>query len=396
MWIKREIEDILAADREFVQLLIGPRQCGKSSLFSQMDPSFEEFSMDDLSTRELAQKDPELFLSQAAGKKMLIDEAQLAPNLFHAVKRVVDLWKRQKRPKETMFRLTGSNQILFDHTVKESLAGRARYFELNTLSISEICRSLDFSVHQILYNGGWPELYSYAASTDTVPYLDSYLRSYLEKDIVLAAGIQKQLEFLMTCKILAGRTGQILNMSEISKEVGVEVSTLRDWISVLERMKMIALVEPYFSNSSKRLVKSPKVYFIDTGIACRLQGWTRPDGMLTSPQFGPLFETLVFSEIYKMIHYNQLSWKIYHWRTRDGEEIDFLIDMGNTQFAFVEVKVTTQDPPDLVTYPEVCKVFKAKLPPIWLCHMHGERVTGRRVPIKYLRDTLLAAENAAS
>ncbi len=121
----------------------------------------------------------------------------------------------------------------------------------------------------------------------------------------------------------------------------------------------------------------------------RLQGWTRPEGIFTSPQFGPLFETLVFAELYKTNLYNQLNWSIYHWRTRDGEEVDFLIDQGNGEFFFVEAKVATQDPPDLKTYPEVRKVFKSQIPPIWLCHMQGERVLGQRVPLALLRSNLL-------
>ncbi|MDH4466840.1 MAG: ATP-binding protein [Bacteriovoracaceae bacterium] len=396
MWIKRDISHILQKNQDFIQILIGPRQCGKSSLlhnlskdFGQNGEEFVELSMDDLNLRKLALEDPQGLLDQYDGKKLIIDEAQLAPEIFYALKRKIDLLKRAHHRREIMFRLTGSNQILMDRSVKESLAGRASYFDLNTLSVAEILAAGgNTSMAEILFKGGWPELYT-DPTISTKKYLDDYIRTYVEKDIVLAAGIQKQNEFIRFAQLLAGRTGHQLNFSELSKEVGVSNETIHDWTSILERMKMIALVPPYFSNQSKRLVKAPRVYFLDTGLACRLQGHSEIAPLLSSPQLGHLFETLVFGEIYKTAKNFDRDWKIFHWRTRDGEEVDFLIQMENQKFLFLEAKVSFQMLDGNKKLVEAKKVFKDGLPPRFLCHMSGDQILGHAVPIKYLRDFLL-------
>ncbi len=391
MWIQRDISGILSKNHDPIQVIRGPRQCGKTSLVLQMDPEFKELSLDDPSLRDLAQNDPELFLKQFHHQKLFIDEAQYAPALFPSLKRKVDLYKRNLKdsPSQTILRLTGSNQILMDKNVKESLAGRASFFNMNTLSISEILNSKsNHSIQEILFNGGWPELYS-QTTKEPKKYLDDYIHSYVEKDIVLSAGIQKSREFLKFIRLLAGRIGNILDLASFSRDVGVDSKTIRDWISVLECMHIIALVMPFSHNLSSRLVKSPKIFFIDTGLACRLQGWTSPEPILTSPQQGSLFENLVFSEIYKMNLNFQLGWSIYHWRSRDGEEVDFLIQKNPGDYIFIEAKVSTLKTPDLSRYPEIKKIFQKNLPPLFICHQEGEHVLGNNIPIAYLKDFLL-------
>lgn len=294
--------------------------------------------------------------------------------------------------------MTGSNQILTDRQVKESLAGRASFFDLATLSVSEILAGRKTTLQDILFRGGWPELQA-DPMKPAKKYLNDYINSYVERDVVLAAGISKQLEFLKFVRLLAGRTGQIINAASLAKEIGVDAKTARDWISVLERMQIVALVEPYSSNLSSRLVKSPKVYFLDTGLACRLQGWTSPEPVLTSPQLGPLFETLVYGELHKMIFNHQLDWKVYHWRSRAGEEVDFLIHKGPNAFQFVEVKTSAQSVRDISEFPEVRKVFGAKkkpnqtaIPALLQVHMEGDRILeqrhGQQVPIALLKSVL--------
>jgi len=242
----------------------------------------------------------------------------------------------------------------------------------------------------ILYIGGWPELHA-RESLDPKKFLDDYINSYVEKDIVLAAGIQKSREFLKFVRLLAGRVGELLDFSNLGNEVDVDAKTIKEWVSILERMHIIALVMPYSTNLSSRLIKSPKVYFIDTGLACRLQGWTSAGPILTSPQQGHLFENLVFSEIYKLNLNDQLGWQIYHWRTRDGEEIDFLIDRGPERpLLFVEAKVSRPKRAGDLThhlnaYREVKKVFKNKFPDLIYCHQDGEQVLANQVPIAFLK-----------
>jgi predicted AAA+ superfamily ATPase len=262
------------------------------------------------------------------------------------------------------------------------------FFNLNTLSVREVLSAKSIPIQQILYKGGWPELHA-VEGIDPKEYLDNYISSYIEKDIILSAGIQKRREFLRFIQLLAGRVGNLLDLTGLGREVGVEANTIRDWISVLEQMHIIALVPPYHSNLSSRLVKSPKVYFLDTGLACRLQGWTESNPILTSPQQGGLFKSLVYSEIHKLINNHRLDWKIWHWRSRDGEEIDFLLQLGPQQMVFVEAKVSPQKSPQHTKYSEVKKVFKESIPDLLVCYQEGERVLNNQVPIRRLGDTLL-------
>ena len=390
MWFERDLAHALAANGDPIQVLRGPRQCGKSSLLLQMPGDFRELSLDDPKLRELAQQDPELFLKQFAGEKLLIDEAQYAPALFPSLKRRADLYKRGAQELETIIRLTGSNQILMDRNVKESLAGRASFFDLNTLSVAELLAGRAMPIQDILYKGGWPELHA-RGPRDPKKYLDDYINSYIERDIVLAAGIQKSREFLKFVQLLAGRVGELLDLSSFSGDCGVDSKTIREWLSVLERMHVVALVQPFSSNRSSRLVKSPKVYFADTGLACRLQGWTSAEPILTSPQQGHLFENLVFSELFKLNQNYQLGWTIWHWRSRDGEEVDFLVQRGRSDWLFVEAKVSSQSGKDLSAFPQVKKVFGKQIPKRIVCYQEGDAVLGGRVPLAKLKEYLLGA-----
>jgi uncharacterized protein len=389
MWIQRDIRDKINQNSDAIQVVRGPRQCGKSSLILHLDPSFVELSLDDPSLRELAQQDPELFLRQHTGRKLFIDEAQYAPALFPSLKRRADLYKRDpSNPVQTIVRLTGSNQILMDRNIKESLAGRASFFDLNTLSVTEIiAANPSLSMQDVLYRGGWPELHA-KQTPDPRKFLDDYINSYIEKDIVLAAGIQKSREFLRFVKMLAGRVAALLDFASLAREIGIDSKTAKDWVSVLEQMHIIALVAPYSSNLSSRLVKSPKLYFIDSGLACRLQGWTSAEPILTSPQQGPLFENLVFSELYKLNMNYQLGWQIYHWRSRDGEEVDFLIEQAPHQYVFIEAKVSAARGKSVAALPEVRKVFATATPPMIVCHQEGSNVVADHVPLRHLKDFL--------
>jgi len=389
MWIQRDISNFIQENTDTIQVIRGPRQCGKTSLILHLDPTFKELSLDDPALRELAQNDPEIFLRQFDSQKLFIDEAQYAPALFPSLKRKADLYKRDsKNNPQTILRLTGSNQILMDKNIKESLAGRASFFDMNTLSVSEILKAKNSSIQDILFRGGWPELHA-SDNRDPKKFLDDYINSYVEKDIVLAAGIQKRREFLKFVRLLAGRIGGILDMASLGRDAGVDSKTIKEWISVLESMHIISLVMPFSSNLSSRLIKSPKVYFIDTGLACRLQGWSSAEPILTSPQQGNLFENLVFSEIFKLNINYQLGWQIFHWRSREGEEIDFLIQKNPMQFIFIEAKVSAVKARELSEFPEVKKVFQKKIPPLIVCHQEGEHILNQQVPLAQLKEFLL-------
>lgn len=389
MWIDRDITSLFKENSDTIQVIRGPRQCGKTSLILHLGEGFEEISLDNPNFRELANQDPELFLAQFKSERIFIDEAQYAPALFPSLKRRADLSKRDpSKRNQTLIRVTGSNQLLLDKQVKESLAGRASFFDLNTLSVAEILESKKFRIQEILYKGGMPELYA-NPKKDPVKYLNDYINSYVEKDIVLSAGIQKSREFLKFIKLLAGRTGNLIDYSNFGKEVGIDSKTSKDWISILERMGILSLVYPYSSNLSKRLTKSPKVYFLDTGLACRLQGWSDSLPIITSPQQGQLFENLVYSEIYKTNQNFGKNWQIYHWRSKDGEEIDFLIEWKPNHFLFLESKTSPSQISDISKYSEVKKVFQKRIPEYFICHQEGQRIFNRQIPIAFLRDFLL-------
>ncbi|HLD16509.1 MAG TPA: ATP-binding protein [Coxiellaceae bacterium] len=330
MYIERDITSRLSGNTTIpVQLVLGPRQCGKSTLLSHLaGESFREVTFDDLQLRHLANRDPALFLEQFK-PPVLLDEIQYVPNLFLEIKRQVDELKKERiknnQALTVLFRMTGSNQLLMDKNIKESLAGRASYFYLNTLTVHEIQQALpNLNISQILFKGGWPELYI-DMSLSPVQYLNDYIRSYIEKDIVLSAGVQKQEAFNVILGLLAARTGMLLDYANIARDSGIQAVTVKEWVSILQRTALVYCLKPYASNLNKRLTKTPKFYFLDTGLAARLQGWQAETPLMTSPQAGPLFETLVFAEILKFIQNYGKDWQLYLWRTKEGEEIDFLI-----------------------------------------------------------------------
>ncbi len=347
MLIKRDMAECLQKDKGvYVHILIGPRQCGKSTLFAVLGGGkFKEVTFDDFQMRNLAEQDPALFFAQHP-LPLIIDEIQYAPNIFPEIKRIVDTLKQERVLNdgsieiEVIFYLTGSNQILLDKQVKETLVGRASYYHLNTLSVHEIINAFPkIQLTEVLFKGGWPELYTNLA-LDPVKYLNDYIRNYIEKDIVVSAGIIKKKEFHTVLGMLAARTGNILNHSSLAKDSGVKSVTINEWISILERTALLYLLPPLETNLNKRLTKSPKIYFLDTGLAARLQGWMTIEPLLASPQAGALFETLVLGEIIKCITNFGKNWKVSLWRTKDGEEMDFIIDNGKSDFLVLDAKLS--------------------------------------------------------
>ena len=372
MYIHRDITEQLEQASSWIQILLGPRQCGKSTLFVSLaakEQQFQEITFDDLQLRQFASRDPALFLQQF-DSPLLLDEVQYVPNLFPELKKRVDELKRaavfqakKQSVPNVLFRLTGSNQILMDKNIKESLAGRASYYYLNTLTVHEILNTLPKTkINDILFKGGWPELYT-NPKISVVNYLNDYIRTYVEKDILMSAGIQKIAEFHTVLGLLSARTGQLLDCSDIARDSGISSVTVKEWISLLERANLIYLLKPYFSNLNKRLTKTPKLYFLDTGLATRLQGWQDLIPLFNSPQIGALFETLVLGEIVKFIRNYRKDWQLFFWRTKEGEEIDFIIKTAQDSVHAFEVKLAIQNTPQAVHYPSAFqKHFSPKIP----------------------------------
>jgi predicted AAA+ superfamily ATPase len=379
-----------------IQILMGPRQCGKSTLFSWLLPkAAQEVTFDDLQLRQLANRDPALFLDQF-DSPLLLDEVQYVPNLFPELKKRVDLEKKQAlfsgdKKNQGMFYLTGSHQVLMDKNIKESLAGRASYFYLNTLTVHEILNAHPkMRIQEILFKGGWPELYLNNAPS-VINYLNDYIRSYVEKDLVLETGIKRFSEFHTVLGLLGARTGQLTDYAGLAKDSGVSAVTIKSWIGFLERADLVFSLKPYFSNLNKRLIKTPKFYFLDTGLAARLQGWTDIIPLFNSPQIGFLFETLVLGEIVKFIRNYGKDWQLFFLRTKEGEEIDFLIKIGQVIYPF-EAKLAIQGVSEPTPYPTVLKKDFPSASPLVIVTFGGKQLTLSKdclvVPIANLHDYL--------
>lgn len=345
MWINREILSYLKEDQGvYIHILIGPRQAGKSSILSFIGAgSFRDIEFDDLQMRISAQEDPALFLSQHLAP-LNLDEVQYVPNLFPELKKIVDRLKKESlfqkgtKSPQVIYRLTGSNIILLSKNIRETLVGRARYFYLNTLSVSEIMQAFpQITTGEIIFRGGWPELYT-NSSLNTVAYLNDYISNYVQKDVAHSAGIEKLGAFSKVLGLVAARVGQLINYSDLAKDSGVRSVTLKEWIDVLSQSQLTYLLPPFESNLNKRLIKSPKIYFWDLGLATRLQGWGEMLPLLNSPSIGGLFENLVLAEILKFRQNHLRNWPLSFWRTKEGDEVDFILEVAPGKHLAFEAK----------------------------------------------------------
>jgi predicted AAA+ superfamily ATPase len=349
MWIKRDIEEFFRESKKGtlpVKVLRGPRQVGKTSLLSRLG-THKLILFDDLGIRTLAQENPRLFFEQFKGP-LILDEATLAPALFQEIKRLVDEERRQKQSAEISSPLdlwiTGSNQTLLQKAVRESLAGRANYFQLNTLSLHELKNAFPHfpPLRDLFMKGGWPELYI-SPNLSIVQYLNDFISTFIEKDIVAAAGIEKKSAFSKTLQLFAARTAQLLNASDLAKNVGVDTTTVQAWGSLLEQNGILRILQPYYTNLNQRLIKTPKVYFEDIGLAIRLQGWSEFEPLAPSPYFGHLLENLALIELSRFFSNQGTPPEIYFVRSKDQVEVDFLVRLSNQRYLAIEVKTTPMD-----------------------------------------------------
>lgn len=398
MWIPRDLERAWHSEKKLpIRLVRGMRQTGKTSLLERVGPERHTVSLDDVVARDLANRDPAFFFVQHP-PPLTIDEAQYAPALFPELKRLVDAARGARRRSGDphveidVAWLTGSNQLLLEGAVGESLAGRVSHATLHTLSVHELTSAevvAPDAVAGMLVRGGWPELHVDPA-LDGAAYLDDFLLTYVDRDVVDAAGIEKRGAFLHVLRLLAARTGQAQNASEVATQAGVQVSTVLGWTDVLERMLVLRRLPPWSSNLHKRLTKTPKLYFLDCGLAARLQGWTALGPLLVSPQAGPLFETLVFGEILRAIDHGRLPLQVHLWRTRDGEEVDFLVTAGDRALA-IDAKLAVQGVRPVAVPRALVAAFPA-VDRVVLATLGGERrglsPTCEQVPVAHLHERL--------
>jgi predicted AAA+ superfamily ATPase len=349
MWIKRDLLKFLQRGNSKtlpIKVLRGPRQVGKTSLLHHLR-THKLVLFDDLGIRTLAQTNPPLFFDQFTGP-LILDEATLAPEIFPEIKKRVDEERRRfqetRQPVTIDIWITSSNQTLLQKAVRESLAGRANYYFLNTLSTHEWKETFpeQLSLSTFFMRGGWPELHA-SSDLNAIQYLNDFISTFIEKDIVTAAGIEKKGAFSKALQLASGRVGQLFNASDIAKNVGVDTTTVQAWIGLFEQNGILRILSPYYTNLNQRLIKTPKIYFEDIGLAVRLQGWSEADPIFLSPYFGHLLENWALAEITRFFTNRGEQPEVYFVRSKEQVEVDFLIQLPNQRFVAIEVKATPTD-----------------------------------------------------
>jgi len=327
VYIHRNIEQhILSALTQFPACLItGARQAGKSTLLRNLLPDYNYVTFDDLMLRKMAKEDPELFLSTYKSP-LIIDEIQYVPELLSYIKIKID----NKRHEYGKYVLTGSQIFQIMEGVSESLAGRIAIFNLYPFSFEEIKINVfdDDLVFKTCLKGFYPEFYI-NLKLDPSFWFSSYFATYIERDIRNIKAIPDLSKFQSFISILATRAGQILNLSSISKECGISQPTCKNWLSILESTYIIYLLKPFHKNRKKRIIKSPKLYFIDTGLLCYLLGIDTPSRLLKASERGAIFENMIIIEAIKRLAYQTGKSNCYFYRTQSGIEVDLIIEKSN-------------------------------------------------------------------
>jgi uncharacterized protein len=309
--------------------IMGPRQSGKSTMIRHLlNDSYTYITFDKLTNRDLFKNDPELFM-QNHNRHIIFDEVQQVPDLFPLIKIITD----ENPGDKGRFVLTGSGQFLLSKNISESLAGRIGLISLLPMQYTETPMTYR---NNYMVNGGFPEIVA-GSFVNTSGYFDSYLNTYLQKDLRLMLNITDLSAFTQFIRLIAARVTQTLNLSTISKEIGITVSTLSRWVSVLEASYIIFLLHPYHNNLRKRLIKTPKVYFYDNGLLAFLTGVNNNDQLQSGILSGAFFENFVISEIHKTIYHKGYNAYLYFIRTSHGDEIDLVIDFHNS-VKLVEIK----------------------------------------------------------
>jgi uncharacterized protein len=308
--------------------LTGPRQSGKSTLLLHQLNDYQYVTFDDFRTVTLYYDDPNKFM-RIYNNKIIFDEVQKVPEIFNDIKLAIDA-DRQTTGK---FILTGSSQFSLIKSITESLAGRIGLLSLLPYQYAEMPNKLRY---QSIYRGAYPELVNKDFEL-AVDWYSSYMDTYITKDVNDLANIGDKRDFRRLISLLAANTSQLLNMSTYAKDLGIDVKTVKRWLSVLEASYIIFLIPPYYQNFGKRIVKSPKLYFYDTGLVSFLTGIHSKETFEQGPMLGNLFENYLVSDILKREMHNKSHAELYFYRSSNGEEIDLIIDRKQTR-ELIEIK----------------------------------------------------------
>ncbi|HUW07274.1 MAG TPA: ATP-binding protein [Williamwhitmania sp.] len=330
MFIQRELQPQL--ERMLKQFPIvsitGPRQSGKTTLLRNAFPHFKYFNLERLDHRQLIMDDPIGFLRNN-GSQVIFDEAQNLPELFSYLQVVSD-----ERNSAGQYILSGSQSFLMNQQITQSLAGRVYVSHLLPYGFAEL-NSNDDSYNTI-FKGFYPRLHDMGINSPD--FYPSYLQTYIERDVRTLKAVEDLNTFARFLGLCAGRVGQVLNLTSLANDAGIAVNTAKSWLSLLEASFIIFLLQPYYKNFSKRIIKSPKLYFFDTGLACSLLRISNSEMIKTHYLYGALFENLVISDIMKQFYHSGIRPSVYYWRESNGTEIDCIIERGSQDTLAIEVK----------------------------------------------------------
>ena len=354
MYISRQIQPLVSRLlKQFPAILVtGARQVGKSTLLKHIAKDYAYLTFDDPLLLEQAKQEPRLFFLNRSGD-VILDEVQYAPELFPLLKLEID-----KQQKNGMFLLSGSQAFELMQNVSETLAGRIAILKLQGLSLREIL-NIKFSppfiphrdylssrektlkspenIWQIIHKGDMPRLYQ--QETDWKIYYSSYVSTYIERDVRQLTNIANSTDFTRFMVALASRSGELLNYSNVAQEVGVSNETIKRWTTILQTSGIIYLLQPYSNNHLKRAIKTPKVYFLNTGLMAYLTRWLTPETIAQGAKSGQFFESFVVSEIIKSFTNNGIEPPLYFYRDTNQKEIDLIIEYDRTIYP-IEIKTT--------------------------------------------------------
>ena len=380
-----------------VVMVCGQRQVGKSTMLYHIKEANRKYvTLDDINARRLAQNDPELFF-ETYGLPIIIDEFQRVPDLLLTIKKIVDEKALSGEENNGLFWLTGSQKFKMMKDISESLAGRIAVLDMSSLSSAELegRRAVLFSpeiddiktqvkvvkrkniheVFELIFSGGMPKLLA-DEKIDKVRYYMDYVNTYLERDVKDLAQVGKLDEFYQFLVYMAANTAQELKYDAISKEVGVSAPTIKSWVSILERSGIIYILRPYYAKATARLVKTPKAYFMDTGLAAYLTRWPNADTLENGNAAGAFFETYVITEILKSYMNAGTEPNLYYYRDIDKNEIDLLIVKGNTIYP-IEIK-KSKNPSDPAKNLKSLDKFCMEVKPMLILCMANEFVPYNR------------------
>ena len=364
-YIKRSAQEVIEKQEKLFKaiLVTGARQVGKTTMLKNMKPDINYITLDDLLLNQAAIEDPDLFI-KSNKPPIIIDEIQYAPDLLRYIKIAVD-----NSEKKAMYYLTGSQQFNLMKNVSESLAGRIGIINLLGLSLREI-KQIEFNepflpteeyiskrqekgtsisyneIWDIIHKGSMPALYQEESDFDM--FYSAYVSTYIERDVRSLTQVGDTISFLKFMTALASRIGQMLNLNNIASEVGISITTAQRWISILVSSNIVYILEPYYNNIMKRAIKTPKIYFLDTGLAAYLTKWKTAEVLEAGVMAGSFFENFVVVEIIKS-YYNkgELRPPVYFYRDKEKREIDLIIEENGKLYP-IEIKKTAKPSKEMI------------------------------------------------